>query len=219
MKEFRTPFIAAFIVGLTALIISFLISLRFPAEPTDYLWYDSLQQLGEIGRAKYRQSHRYGEYAKRAEHDSLPRLATLFRAMAYADNVQCNNCRKAIESLGGRFHTPVLLPSERKHTLEHLRTALDEKYELHNGPTSPCIQRAIEDGNRYVARLVTWCDASDIKQILIIEREMACIDHSETNSTPEYKVCPTCGAISDEGLQSCFCPHCMTDSRKFLSFK
>ena len=92
----RTPFIAAFTVGLTALIISYLLSLRFPAEPTDYLWYDSLQQLGELGRAKYRQSHRYGEYAQRAEHDSLHHLATLFRAMAYADNVQCNNCRRSL---------------------------------------------------------------------------------------------------------------------------
>lgn len=216
----RTPFIAAFTVGLTALIISYLLSLRFPAEPTDYLWYDSLQQLGELGRAKYRQSHRYGEYAQRAEHDSLHSVAALFRAMAYADNVQCNNCRKAIESLGGRFHAPVLLPSERQHTHEHLRAALNEKYEIHNGPTAPCIRRAIDEGNRYVARLITWCDASDIKQILIIEREIDNIDrHASLTPSHGYRVCPTCGAISDEGLQSCFCPHCMTDSNRFVVFR
>lgn len=216
----RTPFIAAFTVGLTALIIAYLCSLRFPAEPTNYLWYDSLQQLGELGRAKYRQSHRYDEYARRAESDSLHNLATLFRAMAYADNVQCNNCRKAIESLGGRFHAPVLLPSERQHPHEHLHAALNEKYNLHNGPTSPCIHRAIEEGNRYVARLITWCDASDIKQILIMEREMSDIEHHTPHSAPhEYRVCPTCGAISDDELQPCYCPHCMTESQRFIIFK
>lgn len=220
MRDLRTPFIAAFVIGLTALIISFLIGLSYPAEPDDYLWYDSLQQLGELGRAKYRQSHRYDEYAQRAERDSLHGLATLFRAMAYADNVQCNNCRKAIESLGGRFHAPALLPSERQHTHEHLRSALNEKYELHNGPTAPCIHRAIEEGNRYVARLITWCDASDVKQILIMEREIDDINHHDSHSTThEYRVCPTCGAISDEVLHSCFCPHCMTDSQTFILFK
>ena len=220
MRHLRTPFIAAFTAGLTALIVAYLLSLRFPAEPTDYLWYDSLQQLGELGRAKYRQSHRYGEYAQRAEHDSLHHLATLFRAMAYADNVQCDNCRKAIESLGGRFHAPILLPSERQHPHEHLRTALNEKYEIHNGPTAPCIHRAIEEGNRYVARLITWCDASDIKQILIMQREMENIDyHAAQAHRAEYRVCPTCGAISDEELHSCYCPHCMTDSEAFILFK
>ncbi len=219
MRHLRTPFVAAFTIGLTALIIAYLVSLRYPAEPTDYLWYDSLQQLGELGRAKYRQSHRYGEYAHRAERDSLHGLATLFRAMAYADNVQCNNCRKAIESLGGRFHIPILLPSERQPTLEHLRSALNEKYAIHNGPTAPCIHRAIDEGNRYVARLVTWCDASDIKQILIIQRELESMEQHFKHNIREYRVCPTCGAISDEGLQSCFCPHCMTASDEFILFK
>lgn len=220
MRDFRTPFIAAFTIGLTSLIIAFLLGLRYPAEPTEYLWYDSLQQLGELGRAKYRQSHRYGEYAIRAERDSLHQLATLFRAMAYADNVQCGNCRKAIESLGGRFHAPILLPSEREHTYNHLRSALNEKYSLHNGPTSPCILRAIDDGNRYVARLITWCDASDIKQILIIQREIERIENNiSSHMANEYHVCPTCGAIDNHELQPCFCPHCMTDSHNFVVFK
>ena len=219
MKHLRTPFIAAFTIGLLALIIAFLVGLRYPAEPTDYLWYDSLQQLGELGRAKYRQSHRYGEYAHRAEHDSLYNIATMFRALAYADNVQCNNCRKAIESLGGRFHTPVLLPSEREHTHEHLHSALKDKYYLHNGPTTPCINRAMKDGNRYVARLITWCDASDIKQILILQREIDNISRVEHHAPHEYRICPTCGAIYDDGLASCYCPHCMTESKRFVIFK
>ncbi len=219
MRHLRTPFIAAFTIGLLALIIVFLIGLRYPAEPTDYIWYESLQQLGELGRAKYRQSHRYGEYAHRAERDSLYGIATMFRALSYADNVQCNNCRKAIESLGGRFHTPVLFPSEHEHTREHLRHALSDKYELHNGPTTPCIHRAMEDGNRYVARLITWCDASDIKQIMILQRE---IDNINCHTTPppyEYRVCPTCGAITDGELASYYCPHCMTESTTFMVFK
>ena len=219
MRHLRTPFIAAFTVSLLALIIAFLVGLRYPAEPTDYLWYDSLQQLGELGRAKYRQSHRYGEYAHRAERDSLHDIATMFRALAYADNVQCNNCRKAIESLGGRFHTPVLLPSEREHTHEHLQSALKDKYALHNGPTTPCIERAMEDGNRYVARLITWCDASDVKQILILQREIENFSCATGHSPHEYHICPTCGAINDDGLVSYYCPQCMTESKTFVIFK
>ena len=97
MKLIRIPFIVAFIVASMALGMAYVSGIRRDAEPTDYLWYDALQELNELGRAKYRQSRRYNDYAHRAELDSLHSQAALLRALAYADNVQCENCRKAGE--------------------------------------------------------------------------------------------------------------------------
>lgn len=218
MKLIKIPFIIAFVLAASAIGASYLFSLRREAEPTEYLWYDSLQGLHELCRAKYRQSHLYTEYARHAEQDSLHQQAALLRALAYADGVQCANCRKAIESLGGRFHSPVVQHYTMVNTLTHLHHALQAKSELHEGITEECLHRAIEENNRYIARLITWCDASDIAQIVILRREIATLDQQQAEQAP-YTVCPTCGAISNELLHTSYCPHCMTEREKFLTFK
>ena len=209
----RTPFIAAFTIALTALIIAYLASLRFPAEPTDYLWYDSLQQLGEIGRAKYRQSHRYGEYARRAERDSLHALAALMNAISHADAVQCDNCRQAISSLGGEYSSPTTLPTHFTNHTDHIAYALRDKSYTHSTLFPPAIEQALKDNNRFVARMLTWCHASDTKQIFLLQQFLA---QEITNA--RYRVCPVCGNISWESISPRHCPHCMTDSVRFVVF-
>ena len=216
MQYFRTLFTIALAMALTALAISFIISLRQEGDKSDYLWYDTLQQLNELGRAKYRQSHRYSEVARHAEAHDQASLATLLRALAYADNVQCNNCRKAIESLGGIFHTPILLPAEQTEPLHHLHDALNNKYSLHEGLTAHCLHRVTEEGNRYIARIITWCDASDIKQIALLEQQ---IDTLTPKALSTLRVCPGCGAIDQEPLHCHLCPHCLTESSQFILFK
>lgn len=216
MQHFRTLFTIAFAMALAALAISFIISLRQQEEKSDYLWYDTLQQLNELGRAKYRQSHRYNEVARHAELDKQSTLASLMRALAYADNVQCNNCRKAIESLGGVFHTPILLPAEQREPLAHLHDALNNKYSLHEGLTAHCLHRVTKEGNRYIARLITWCDASDIMQIALLEQHIDTLHHRTLHT---LRVCPGCGAIEQEPLHCHLCPHCLTESSQFALFK
>ena len=215
MKRMETPFIAAFVLGALVLFVAYLGGLSRPSEPSDYLFYESLQQLGELGRAKYRQSHHYRSFAQRAEAESLHRVAVLFRAMAEAEGVQCENCRRAIESLGGRFHTPVVVAAEAFPAHIHLLSALQTKAEQHEGIIRRSMQRAIDEGNKYVARMLTWCDASDLKQILILQRE---VERMAVGDAPQYRVCPTCGNFIEEELQTHFCPHCMTAREEFLVF-
>lgn len=216
MKLIKIPFIIAFALAAIAIGASYIFSLRSEAEPTEYLWYESLQGLHELCRAKHRQSHLYGEYARHAERDSLPVQAALLRALAFADGVQCANCRKAIESLGGRFHTPVVQTSTLQDTPTHLHLALQAKSAVREGIAQRCLHRAVEEGNRYIARLLTWCDASDIAQIVILQHV---IEACDSEPTAPYQVCPTCGAISNSDLHTAYCPHCMTDRQEFHTFK
>ncbi|MBO5878625.1 MAG: hypothetical protein J6Q29_04060 [Alistipes sp.] len=219
MKLIRIPFIIAFIVASMALGMAYVSGIRRDAEPTDYLWYDALQELNELGRAKYRQSRRYNDYAHRAELDSLPSQAALFRALSFADNVQCENCRKAIESLGGRFHIPVVATTSLHDIPTHLNLALEEKHSLHDQLTVQCLHRAIGDGNRYIARIITWCDASDIAQIAILRSTLETFTSQREKSIPPYRVCPTCGAISNAELFTDYCPLCMTAVEEFRTFE
>lgn len=219
MKLINIPFIIAFVIATLALGMAYVSGIRRDAEPQEYLWYDALQELNELGRAKYRQSQRYNDYAHRAELDSLPSQAALFRALAYADNVQCENCRKAIESLGGRFHTPVVATTALHDIPTHLNHALEAKHSLHGKLTVQCLHRAIGDGNRYIARIITWCDASDIAQIAILQSTLEALSSRGSYEVPPYRVCPTCGAISNAELFTDYCPLCMTAVGEFRTFK
>ena len=219
MRLINIPFIIAFVIATLALGIAYVSGIRRDAEPTEYLWYDALQELNELGRAKYRQSQRYNDYAHRAELDSLPSQAALFRALSFADNVQCENCRKAIESLGGRFHSPVVATTSLHDLPTHINLALEEKHSLHNQLTVQCLHRAIGDGNRYIARIITWCDASDIAQIAILQSTLEALSSHNNANIPPYRVCPTCGAISNARLFTDYCPLCMTAVGQFHTFE
>ena len=222
MKRFNTPFIIAFAISALVLVTAYADGESHPAAPVNYIWYDSLQELNELCRLKYRQSRRYEEYARHAAAQSNPDIAALFMAMSRADAVQCANCRRAIESLGGKFYAPVIVPSQPVSVREHLARALQDKDDYHLRRMARCIDCAVADGNRYIARMLTWCDASDVRQIAIIRREMEHFGRRNDDCAAQsvlYGVCPKCGNVTESGSVTRYCPHCMTDGCDFVVFK
>ena len=214
MNYFKTAFVATFILGATVLAAVYLIGERQPRQ-SDTLWRESLQQLKHICNLKHHEYRNYAEQARLAELDSLHRLATLLRVISSASEVQYQNCRKAIVSLGGLFHIPTTIIDHAPTGKESLHHAIHHKTLHHNTSTLRSIKQALTDGNRYIARMLTWCDASDVKLIMILQRELAA--DSLTHSS--YRVCPTCSAVSEDSLLPCLCPQCMTDSKEFLVFE
>ncbi len=213
MNYIRIIFATAFCTGLIALATSYLHSQR-ESRHAEQLWQESLQQLKHICGLKHNEYRHYATHARQAEQDSLPRLATLLHAMSAASEVQYKNCHKAIHSLGGVFRMLTTPDKSYENCDSLLSHALQHKLLHHNSTTRNCIQQALTDGNRYIARMLTWCDASEVRQIMILQRELA----ADTITLSTYMVCPTCGAISEESLLPYFCPHCMTSSEEFIIF-
>ena len=213
MDYFKRIFVVAFVASALALGVAFVAARRVverkPAE--EVLWRESIAQLKSLGDHKYRQSLHYMAYAKYAARDSLNAEAALFHAMSHADAVHCANCRKALEGLGGKATTPTISRTRFSSTTDHLRYALEDKHTLHIHLLQPAIEQALADNNRHIARMLTWCDASDIKQMLILRRA-----HSSQPLPHTYRICPTCGDIGWEEFSPRHCPHCMTDSAKFI---
>ena len=176
-------------------------------------FHRSLDQLKELGRTKYQQSLRYLAYAHYAERDSLPGVALLFHAISHADAIHNANCRHAIEALGGKFTYPIISPTQFSSTVSHLEKALHNKSTTHCNHMPRYIEQALSDNNRYIARMLTWCDASDVKQIILLQEILAT---EPTLHRHIYKVCPTCGDITWETIATRHCPKCMTDSAQFI---
>ena len=231
MDYFKRMFAAAFVISALALAVAFLAGRRAvmsqPAE--EVLWRESIAQLKALGDHKYRQSIHYIAYAKYAARDSLNAEAALFHAMSHADAVHCANCRKALEGLGGRASTPTITRTLFSSTADHLHHAHEDRHHTHTHLLPPAIAQSLADGNRYIARIITWCDASDLKMILLLrqvsaegargESEARCESDDMARCEVCYWVCPNCGNIVSEQMRTCYCPHCMTPGEEFVRFE
>ena len=220
MKRFFALFITFFTVSLLALGAAYIDGKMRPQHNKEHLWHDTLQRLNELGRQQHHHSLRYQQYAIHAQQAQAPHIATLFRAISFAEEVQCENCKDAIGSLGGLFSPPVEVPVTLTSTHEHLQKVIGEKSDYHDSKMQECISGAMDEGNRYLARMLTWCDASDIKMITLLKQAIATEKASDdTTSVTCYWVCPTCGNIECEQLRTCYCPHCMTNQNEFIRFE
>jgi rubrerythrin len=207
-------------VSLLALGAAYIDGKMRPQHNEEHLWHDTLQRLNELGRQQHHQSIRYQHYAIHAQQAQEPQIAALFRAMAFVEEVKCENCKDAIGALGGLFNPPIETSTPLSSVIDHLHTAIDEKQLSHDQKMPRCITGAIDEGNRYLARMLTWCDASDVKIITLLKQAIATEKASgDTTSVTCYCVCPTCGNIECEQLRTCYCPHCMTYSAEFLIFE
>ena len=205
--------------GAMALLAVYIESRISPQPQTDYLWHETLQELSNLARIKHRQSERYTQYSFFAEQEGLHSQAVLLRAIAKADAIQCENCIKAIESLGGVYYSPVSVDAKMYSTREHLQLICDEKSRYHTEHIHHIIAQTLDEGNRYIARMLTWCDASDIEQILILRNELQSCATDSLSRRNQYSVCPVCGKLSNKELSSYRCAHCMTPNEEFLIFK
>lgn len=225
MKRFFALFLTFFTVSLLALGAAYIDGKMRPQHNEEHLWHDTLQRLNELGRQQHHQSIRYQHYAIHAQQAQEPQIAALFRAMAFVEEIKCENCKDAIGALGGLFNPPIETSTPLLSVVDHLHTAIDEKQLSHDQKMPRCITGAIDEGNRYLARMLTWCDASDVKMIRIMQQAINAANAAEKHEENEYGitacywVCPTCGNIECEQLRTCYCPHCMTNQNEFIRFE
>ena len=231
MKHFFALFAALLTVSLLALGAAYIDSRMRPQHNEEHLWHDTLQRLNELARQQHHQSVRYQQYAIHAYQAQEPQVAVLFRAMAFGEEVKCEKCKDAIGALGGVFNPPIEATTTITTVEEHIRQAIDEKLTYHNTKVRECIAGAIGEGNRFVARMLTWCDASDLKMILLLRQVSAArgddgvrgVDgvrgEIAVRGVVGYWVCPNCGNIVSEQMRTCYCPHCMTPGEEFVRFE
>ena len=215
MKHFFALFASLLTVSLLALGAAYIDSRMRPQHNEEHLWHDTLQRLNELARQQHHQSVRYQQYAIHAQQAQEPQAATLFRAMAFGEEVKCEKCKDAIGALGGVFDPPIEATTTITSVEEHIHKAIDEKQAYHNTKVREGIAGAIDEGNRFVARMLTWCDASDLKMVLLLRQ----VSSEGVQGEVCYWVCPNCGNIECEQLRTCYCPHCMTYGEEFLIFE
>ena len=132
-------------------------------------WAGVLSDLDACSRRKHVKSAQYDHFAgiarQEREHDAERR----FRAMAHAERLQEYNCANAIVRLGGRYAPPEHVTVFRGTTDDNLRRSIDFARRPPEGLHADDIERALQSGNRYAARVLIWARSGDMRHLALME--------------------------------------------------
>lgn len=162
--------------------------------------------------------HRYESYADRASADSNRTAAGLFSALARSEHIHENACSRAVSLLKGRCADNRHCRFDISDTKGNLRRSLDEERSRFLMMQGKAVDRAIDAGNYYTARILIWIDGTNRRHIELIERCLALTEENGHCDCCRYHVCPVCGNIYESDNCDTYCPLCRTSSSKFECF-
>ena len=143
---------------------------REPRSPKGSPWAETLADLDACCRRKHVKSVQYDHFAGIAADEERHTAERLFRAMAFSERLQENNCATAILHLGGHYTPPGKIIIFGGTTDGNLERSVAYERQAHAGRSGADIRRAMERGNRYAARILTWASAGDMRNIALLER-------------------------------------------------
>ncbi len=199
---------------------AYIMSIAGPTKLAADKWGYTAGNLDDISRTKDEGSRLAARYAEIATQEQQHDIARLLRAIATAEAIQCEKCRKAARAFdksdyNDKHQRQILSPKGSSHA--NILHIIDRKADYHTSFLAPYTHRAMQQGNRYVARLMVWCSASDISQIRLLQRAIINLDVRPTTEYIYY-VCPTCSNVSDNEFTCHLCPNCMTSKEEFIIF-
>ncbi len=185
-----------------------------PKHAHEPVWAETLADLDACCRRKHVKSAQYEHFAGIADTEQRRDAARLFRAMALSERLQENYCAGAIVRLGGNYTPPERIIVFRGTTDNNLVRSIDYERRTMDERHGAEIDRAMQTGNRYAARMLIWAAANDRRHIIFMEQ---C--HCTHTDSCAYLVCPSCGHIYEATCCDFYCPSCLTSGQKFVRFE
>lgn len=217
MKLRLSLILSLFVASAVILVWLYYAATREPRAPKSSPWAETLADLDACCRRKHVKSAQYDHFAGIAADEQRHEAERLFRAMAFSQRLQENNCATALVHLGGHYTPPEKVVIFGGTTDGNLERSIDYERKSYGERRGADIRRAMERGNRYVARVLIWASAGDLRNIALLER---CRQHAADHSdTCQFAVCPLCGNLYSSEYADYYCPACLTDGEKFVWFE
>jgi rubrerythrin len=159
---------------------------------------------------------RYLRFASRAEHEGLHGAASLFRAVAQAEEVHAAAHARVVRQLGGNPSAP-LHGSAVKSTLENLKAALAGELEEIENMYPGFIEEANDRANTAAARTFNWALEAEKSHARLFSEAIAVLETGAPGwlaKARDFYVCPACGYTTERrGAERC--PTCHYPREKF----
>lgn len=179
-----------------------------------FFWPRSLAALDDAVYATRLHAENFDAAARQAASEELPGAERLFRALAHTERIQELGYIRAIRRLGGEYAPPARVVVRVRTTRRSMQQAL-ETLRREYLQRAEAIGGALEEGNRYAARLLIRSAAAGNRSCRAVESYLL---QRGDRETPVYLVCPHCGYLCDDRHSDPYCPQCQTDGRRFLRF-
>jgi rubrerythrin len=172
----------------------------------------TLANLQEAYNGESNANAKYLEFAKKADAEGYGKVASLFRAAAFAEGVHLTNHAEVIKKMGGTPKAEIKLP-EIKTTEENLKAAVTgETYERDTMYTDFMLE-ARRTGNKDALRTFNFAKIAESEHAKLYSEALANLDKWKGDKMTFY-VCQICGyTTSDANLQKC--PVDFTPKEKF----
>ncbi len=172
----------------------------------------TLANLQEAYNGETNANAKYLEYAKKADSEGYGKVASLFRAAAFAEGVHIKNHAEVIKKMGGTPKAEVKLP-EIKRTEENLKAAVEgETYERDTMYVDFMLE-ARRTGNKDALRTFNFAKIAEGEHAKLYKEALNNLDKWKGEKMTFY-VCQTCGFTTTDGnLQKC--PIDFTPKEKF----
>lgn len=206
-----------FVASAGILVWLYYAATREPRFPKGSPWAETLADLDACCRRKHVKSVQYDHFADIAADEKRHTAERLFRAMAFSERLQENNCATAILRLGGHYTPPGKIVIFGGTTDGNIERSIAYERQAYAGRGGADIRWAMERGNRYAARMLTWAAAGDMRNIVL----MGHCRQEDRNApdTGRFAVCPNCGSLYTSEYVDCYCPACLTGSDRFVKFE
>ena len=189
---------------------------REPRSPKGSPWAETLADL-DACRRKHVKSVATTIFAGIAADEKRHTAERLFRAMAFSRAVAGEQLRDGDPPSRRSPHAPGKIIIFGGTTDGNLERSVAYERQAHAGRSGADIRRAMERGNRYAARILTWASAGDMRNIALLERCRQ--EGRNAPDTGRFAVCPNCGNLYPSEYADWYCPACLTEGKRFVLFE
>jgi len=173
----------------------------------------TLQNLQAAFNGESNAHAKYLAYAKKAEKEGYLKVASLFRAAAYAEEIHLNNHAKVIKEMGATPKAEIKLPTIHS-TKENLADAIKgETYEqtvMYPG----FISQAKKEKNSAAVETFSYAKAAEAEHAKLYQQALDNLESWKVAGVG-FSVCPTCGFTVEGKPTFVDCPVCGAPGDKY----
>ncbi len=156
---------------------------------------------------------KYLAYSKKADEEGYLKVAALFRAAAYAEEVHLNNHAKVIKDMGATPTAEIKLP-EIKSTEQNLADAIKgETYEqtvMYPG----FLEQAEAEQNIGAVETFSFAQAAEAEHAKLYQKALNNLNSWKV-ADAGFSVCPTCGYTVEGKPEFAKCPVCGKSAEEY----
>jgi rubrerythrin len=167
----------------------------------------TLQNLQSAFEGESNAHNRYVAFAQKADQEGYGEVASLFRALARAEEIHMRNHEEVIRKMGAEPQA-ILAKFFSQSTQKNLESSAN-KFELYEGNKiyPKFIVQARAEGNGDAVRTFEYARAAELQHFKLLNTALKNLERMRGKQGTFY-VCPVCGATSDQQPIHEMCPIC-----------